>query len=43
MNYLERYRDGEYEQVWEELQALGPEVGGRAGAVLITQVRMRWY
>ncbi len=26
MNYLERYRNGEFEQVWNELQALGPEV-----------------
>jgi hypothetical protein len=26
MNYLERYRSGEYEQVWNELQALGPAV-----------------
>ena len=26
MNYLERYRIGEYEQVWRELQALGPTV-----------------
>jgi hypothetical protein len=26
MNYLERYRNGEYEQVWNDLQALGPAV-----------------
>lgn len=26
MNYLERYRNAEYELVWAELQALGPEV-----------------
>ncbi len=26
MNYLERYHNGEYEQVWRELQALGPAV-----------------
>jgi hypothetical protein len=26
MNYLERYHSGEYEQVWNELQALGPLV-----------------
>jgi hypothetical protein len=26
MNYLERYRNGEHEQVWNELQALGPLV-----------------
>jgi hypothetical protein len=26
MNYLERYRNGEYEQVWDELRALGPAV-----------------
>jgi len=26
MNYLERYRNGEFEQVWNELQALGPAV-----------------
>ncbi len=26
MNYLERYRNGEYEQVWNDLQALGPTV-----------------
>lgn len=26
MNYLERYRNGEYEQVWEELQNLGAAV-----------------
>src|SRR6476661_4688879 len=26
MNYLERYRNGEYEQVWDELKALGPAV-----------------
>ena len=26
MNYLERYRSGEYEQVWDELTALGPAV-----------------
>lgn len=26
MNYLERYRSGEYEQVWNDLQALGPAV-----------------
>src|SRR5512135_903168 len=26
MNYLERYHNGEYEQVWNELQALGPDV-----------------
>jgi hypothetical protein len=23
MNYLKRYRDGEYERVWDELKALG--------------------
>lgn len=26
MNYLKRYQSGEYEQVWDELQALGPDV-----------------
>jgi hypothetical protein len=26
MNFLERYRNGEYEQVWSELQTLGPLV-----------------
>ena len=26
MNYLERYHNGEYEQVWSDLQALGPAV-----------------
>jgi hypothetical protein len=26
MNYLERYLNGEYEQVWSDLQALGPAV-----------------
>jgi len=26
MNYLERYLNGEYEQVWKDLQALGPAV-----------------
>jgi hypothetical protein len=26
MNYLERYRNGEYEQVWDDLKALGPAV-----------------
>ena len=26
MNYLERYRNGEYEQVWNDLQALGETV-----------------
>ena len=26
MNYLERYRNGEYVQVWDELRALGPAV-----------------
>ncbi len=26
MTYLERYRNGEYEQVWNDLQALGPAV-----------------
>jgi hypothetical protein len=26
MNYLERYLNGQYEQVWSELQALGPAV-----------------
>lgn len=26
MNYLERYQKGEYEQVWSDLQALGPSV-----------------
>lgn len=26
MDYLERYLNGEYQQVWEELDALGPEV-----------------
>lgn len=26
MNYLERYRNGEFEQVWNDLQALGPNV-----------------
>lgn len=26
MNYLKRYHDGEYERVWEELIALGPDV-----------------
>src|SRR5215813_3171794 len=26
MNYLERYRNGEYERVWVELQSLGPAV-----------------
>lgn len=26
MNYLERYRNGEYEQVWSDLQTLGPTI-----------------
>jgi hypothetical protein len=26
MNYLDRYRSGEYERVWDELQSLGPAV-----------------
>ena len=26
MNYLERYRNGEYVEVWNELLALGPNV-----------------
>lgn len=26
MDFLERYRNGEYEQVWIDLQALGPAV-----------------
>lgn len=26
MNYLERYKNGEYEQVWKELQSLGTRV-----------------
>ena len=26
MNYLERYRNGEHEQVWNDLQSLGPSV-----------------
>src|SRR5687768_17494569 len=26
MNYLERYQNGEYEQVWKELQDLGEDV-----------------
>ena len=26
MDYLKRYRNGEYEQVWDELKALGPAV-----------------
>lgn len=26
MNYLERYQNGEYEQVWKELQSLGADV-----------------
>ena len=26
MNYLERYHNGEYEQVWKDLQALGPTI-----------------
>lgn len=26
MDYLQRYRQGEYEQVWQELQSLGPAV-----------------
>jgi hypothetical protein len=26
VNYLERYHNGEYEQVWNDLQALGPNV-----------------
>jgi hypothetical protein len=26
MNYLERYKNGEYEQVWQELQSLGADV-----------------
>ena len=26
MNYLQRYRNGEHEQVWRDLQALGPAV-----------------
>lgn len=26
MNYLERYRNGDFERVWDELQALGPAV-----------------
>ena len=26
MDYLKRYHDGEYEQVWSDLQALGPTV-----------------
>ncbi|HJR79803.1 MAG TPA: hypothetical protein VJ821_07010 [Anaerolineales bacterium] len=26
MNYLERYQNGEYEQVWEELQSLGGSI-----------------
>jgi hypothetical protein len=26
MNYLERYLNGEYGQVWNDLQALGPDI-----------------
>jgi hypothetical protein len=26
MNYLKRYQSGEYDRVWDELQALGPDV-----------------
>ena len=26
MNFLERYRSGEYEQVWSEMQVLGPAI-----------------
>jgi hypothetical protein len=26
MNFLERYRNGEYEQVWNDLQSLGPRI-----------------
>jgi hypothetical protein len=26
MNHLERYRNGEFEQVWNELQALGTNI-----------------
>ena len=26
MNYLERYQNGEYEQVWKDLQALGEDI-----------------
>ncbi len=26
MNFLERYRNGEHEQVWNDIQSLGPSV-----------------
>jgi hypothetical protein len=29
MGYLDRYRNGEHEQVWAELQALGSAVRGK--------------
>ena len=48
MNYLERYRNGEYEQVWSDLQALGAAVReephySEAHAVAAeTMRRVRW-
>ncbi len=38
MNYLERYRNGEYEQVWNDLQALGPAVRQEPHYALARQV-----
>jgi hypothetical protein len=38
MNYLERYRSGEYAQVWEELQALGPTVREESNYALAREV-----
>jgi hypothetical protein len=38
MNYLERYLNGEYEQVWNDLQALGPAVRQEPHYALARQV-----
>jgi hypothetical protein len=38
MNYLERYQNGEFEQVWTELQALGPAVRQEPNLTLARQV-----
>ena len=40
MNYLERYRQGEYQQVWQELQSLGAAVRQEKYLGLASEVAM---
>jgi hypothetical protein len=49
MNYLERYQNGEYEQVWKELQDLGeavreePTYSQAKEVAAETMRRVRWH